>query len=385
MQPVDHPLDPEELTEYVDGEVSLERRADVESHLATCAACQKTVRDLRGVSRDLAAWSLEAAPNALRARVLFGKAGFGRQWPVRWIPSWATVPVLGLTALAALLIAVPLGRYSQAPAIDARSESRVSTVAEGAERSRAPSVTGRAGSTAEAPQTSQTSLGSRIIRTATLQLVPKDFDAARATVDRIVADAGGYLGTVVVSGTRATGRTLAATVNVPATRLDETVRAFRTLGEVVQDSQNATDVTERLVDLEARLANSRNSERRMNELLRTRTGTLTEVLEAEREVARVREEIERLDAQRKSLADKVTFSAITLQFDEPKKSSMDLGPLPLTTRIRNAFIEGLRSAFAGAVEALLVVLQVAPALLLWALLLGVPIWRIWRWRARVAA
>lgn len=64
MQFVEHPLDPDELNEYVDGELTLARRADVESHLAACAACQKTVRDLRGVSRDLAAWSIEAAGRA---------------------------------------------------------------------------------------------------------------------------------------------------------------------------------------------------------------------------------------------------------------------------------------------------------------------------------
>jgi hypothetical protein len=234
-------------------------------------------------------------------------------------------------------------------------------------------------------QGQQAARGPRIIRTATLQLVPKDFDAARAAVDRIVANAGGYLGKVVVSGARPTGRTLAATVNVPAARLDETISALRALGDIVQESQNATDVSEQLVDLEARLANSRNTERRMNDLLRTRTGKLSEVLEAEREVARVREEIERLDAQRRNLDDRVTYSAITVQFDEPQKSSMNLGPLPLSTRIRNAFVDGVRGAFSSAVEALLLVLQFAPVVVFWGVVLGVPVWRVLRRRAQASA
>jgi uncharacterized protein DUF4349 len=49
-----------------------------------------------------------------------------------------------------------------------------------------------------------------------------------------------------------------------------------------------------VVDIEARLANGRNTEKRLGEVLRNRTGKVSDVLEVEREIARVREEIERL-------------------------------------------------------------------------------------------
>ena len=397
MQSVEHPLDPEELNEYVDGELTLERRADVESHLAACAACQKTVRDLRGVSRGLAAWSIEAAPDALRASSIVSKAGVGRQWRVRWIPSWATIPAVAAAGIVLFLLAVSSRRemlQQEPPSVAAFTDAGKKVLGRATASPRArevPETAGRAGQGAPAigglapAPTQPTPRGPRIIRTATLHVVPKDFDAARAAVDGIVAKAGGYLGTMNATGTRPSPRTLTATLHVPSARLDETVAALRALGEVIQESQNASDVTEQLVDLEARLANSRNTERRMNELLRTRTGKLSEVLEAERDVTRIREEIERLDAQRKSLDDRVAYSAISLQLDEIQKSSMKLGPLPLTTRLRNAFVEGFRAAFASAVEALLVVLQIGPALLLWGLVLGVPIWRIWRRRSRATA
>jgi anti-sigma factor RsiW len=388
MPSVEHPLDPEELNEYVDGELPLERRADVEVHLAACGACQQIVRDLRGVSRDLAAWSIETSPDALRARSILNNAAGGELWRMRWIPSWAAVPAIGRAAIAVLLLALVPRQRNNAPAVSAAVPGASIIGLAGAEEGRPAPARAAPSMAPEVPETAirqQTTRGPRVIRTATLHLVPKDFDAARAAVDRIVANAGGYLGTMNATGTRPSPRTLTATVNVPAARLDETIAALRALGEVVQESQNASDVTEQLVDLEARLANSRNTERRMNELLRTRTGKLSEVLEAEREVTRIREEIERLDAQRKSLDDRVAYSAISVQLDEIQKSSMDLGPLPLTTRIRNAFVEGVRGAFSSAVEALLVVLQVAPALLFWGLLLGVPIWRFARRRARATA
>lgn len=95
-------------------------------------------------------------------------------------------------------------------------------------------------------------------------------------------------------------------MRVPAGRLDEALTAIKAAGEVIEESQGADDVTEQVRDLDARLANSRNTEKRLNDLLLKRTGELADVLAAEREVSRVREEIERLEAQRKNFDRRLT-------------------------------------------------------------------------------
>jgi len=107
-------------------------------------------------------------------------------------------------------------------------------------------------------------------------------------------------------------------------------------------------------------------------VLRERTGKVSDVLEAEREIARVREEIERLDAQRTNLDRRVTYATVTLEVAEEPKAAMDMGPLPVPARLRNAFVDGIRLA----VEKLglsLTLLNVAPTVVVWIALLFFPV------------
>jgi uncharacterized small protein (DUF1192 family) len=126
-------------------------------------------------------------------------------------------------------------------------------------------------------------------------------------------------------------------------------------------------------DIDARLTNSRNTEKRLTEVLRTRTGDVSDVLEVEREIARVREEIERMDAERTHLARRVAYATISLHVSEERQATLDMGPLPLSARFRNAAVDGLRRAFASIVVVTLSVLHIAPVVLLWAVILWWPV------------
>jgi RNA polymerase sigma factor (sigma-70 family) len=114
------------------------------------------------------------------------------------------------------------------------------------------------------------------------------------------------------------------------------------------------------------------TERRLTEVLKNRTGKVSDVLEVEREIARVREEIERLDAQRVNLERRVTYATITLQVTEQRQATLDMGPLPVRVQLRNALVDGLRQAYESGIDVVLWVLQVAPVLLLWTALLWWP-------------
>lgn len=79
---------------------------------------------------------------------------------------------------------------------------------------------------------------------------------------------------------------------------------------------------------------------------------------------------------------RITYATIALELSEEPKPEMDLGTLPLSAQLRNAFVEGWQSAFSGALEAVLAVVRVAPTLMLWALMLAVPAWLLRRRLAR---
>ncbi len=105
----------------------------------------------------------------------------------------------------------------------------------------------------------------------------------------------------------------------------------RQLGRVESESQGGQEVTSEYVDLEARLANSRNTEQRLTDLLRERTGKLSDVLAVETEISRVRGEIERMEAQRKNLANQVDYAIINATVNEVYKAELQVMPVSTWT------------------------------------------------------
>jgi RNA polymerase sigma-70 factor (ECF subfamily) len=106
------------------------------------------------------------------------------------------------------------------------------------------------------------------------------------------------------------------------------------------------------------------TEKRLNEILANRTGNVQSVLEVEREIARVRAEIESLDAQLVKLDDRVAYATVTLRVTEERRATLDSGPFPLSSRLRNALIDGLREASDSVIETALWTLRAGPVLLI---------------------
>ena len=214
-----------------------------------------------------------------------------------------------------------------------------------------------------------------IARTARLRIRATDFEAARPVVDRVVASTGGLVGRVDVSGSRGDARTLTATLHIPAAQLDTAMATLKSIGRVVDEAQSGEDVTEQVVDVTARLANARNTEKRLTDLLQKRTGDLADVLAAEREIARVREEIERLDAQRQALGRRVSYATLNLEIVEEPRATLNLGPRPLPGRFREALVTGVTDATDTALGLMLLVIRILPSLLLWGAVLYWPVAR----------
>jgi hypothetical protein len=189
---------------------------------------------------------------------------------------------------------------------------------------------------------------------------------------------GGYIGELNVTGPRGAGRSLVARLRIPSDRLNSVVEELKRLGRVEQETQRGEEVTQQYVDLTARLTNARNTEQRLLEILRERTGKISEVLAVEREIARVREEIERTDAQLKNLVKQVQFATVELQVREEYKTPLEVTPRGAGTRLRNATIEGYRSLVETVLGLVLFLLRSGPVLLFWAFILYWPVRFVWR-------
>lgn len=217
-----------------------------------------------------------------------------------------------------------------------------------------------------------------IARTAGLTLVAKEFDKTRASLEEILKRHNGYVGELSVSAPSDAGRTLTATLRVPAPQLDAALSELKKLGRVENESQGGEEVTAEYVDLEARLKNAQHTEQRLTEILRSRTGKLQDVLKVELEIDRVRGEIEQMQAEKKELTKRVAFSTVNATVKEEYHAQLQTAPPSTGSRFHNAAVDGYNSVVEGLISVGLFLLSSGPSLLIWAAILFFPVRWIWR-------
>ena len=115
-------------------------------------------------------------------------------------------------------------------------------------------------------------------------------------------------------------------LRVPQAQLETTLAAIGELGTVERRSITAEDVSNQLVDLQARLRNLRKSEEALLKIME-RSGSIADVLEVARELSKVRETIEQIDAQLKNLQTQVSYSTIRLTLTAEIAASPNQRPL----------------------------------------------------------
>ncbi|HET7231036.1 MAG TPA: DUF4349 domain-containing protein [Longimicrobium sp.] len=156
-----------------------------------------------------------------------------------------------------------------------------------------------------------------IIRTGTATLQVDKLEPAIARVQQMAQQMGGYVSNTSVQGGSQNVREATLELKLPSQRWDQAVAGLRPLGKLEALTTSTEDVGEEYVDVTARMNNARRLEQRLVELLATRTGKLEDVLAVERELARVREEIERYEGRLRFLRSRVALSTLTVKLHEP--------------------------------------------------------------------
>ncbi|WP_414550875.1 DUF4349 domain-containing protein [Anabaena sp. CCY 0017] len=121
--------------------------------------------------------------------------------------------------------------------------------------------------------------------------------------------------------TRETSRhTASMTLRVPQNLLEPTIKELAKLGTVSNRNITTEDVGDRLVDFQARLNNLQRTEANLQKIM-DRAGSIRDVLSVAQELNNVRQSIEQIDAQLKSLKNQVAYSTITLNLEAAISSS----------------------------------------------------------------
>jgi hypothetical protein len=209
-----------------------------------------------------------------------------------------------------------------------------------------------------------------VIRTGQAFIEVDKVDPAVLKIRQLAAQVGGYITNSSLSGGHDQIRQATLELKIPAPKYDEAVGLLSTIGRVETVNSTAQDVGEEFVDVTARVTNSKRLEERLISLLANRTGKLDEVLRVERELARVREEIERYEGRLRYLSARVALSTLTITVHEPAPIlGNSPGENPIAAALRRAW-KNFIGVIAGSIAALGVVIPLA--------LLGLAGWLAYR-------
>ena len=139
-------------------------------------------------------------------------------------------------------------------------------------------------------------------------------------------------------------------------------------GEVTQRSTRAEDLTRQIIDTGARLEAQKTLQGRLLSLLERRDGKLGELLQIERELARVTGDIESIEAQLKTLRLRVSMSSLNVNYQTKVPAFSGSRENPLGQAFGD-FFYNLSAAIAAVITAFAVGLP-------WILLIGLFLW-IW--------
>jgi hypothetical protein len=155
-------------------------------------------------------------------------------------------------------------------------------------------------------------IGPSVIKTATIRLAIKDDDFTRA-VQEATSVAERYGGYVVSTAVDDRGSGFAtATLRVPADKFGSALGAVRGVGKVQREEITGEDVTQELVDLEARLRHLKSQEAVLLRLMND-AGSVLETIRVQEHLSGVQLEIERLRGRLRYLDDQVSFSTIFVE------------------------------------------------------------------------
>lgn len=297
-----------------------------------------------------------------------------------------TVTLFGLGLVLALASTTGCARFGsggESPAVT--SQMAVSTSSEPTPKSDGALVGGSVTapeSSDAAGQTGRTAQEPLVISTAGMSLEVKNLDAAVAAVRGLATKYGATIANLSTSAgeepipvpqplddstaryAEPTPGGASITLRIPADKLAAAEREIAGLGRLVSQTSSQEDATQQHVDMKARLRNLQAEEARLRTFFLKAT-RVSEMLAIEQELARVRGEIESMQAQVAYLENQAALATLTVTLAEP---GAVVSPAGGGWGFLAAIRDGVRSAAAVVRSMITVLIALSPVILLGVLL-----------------
>lgn len=217
----------------------------------------------------------------------------------------------------------------------------------------------------------------KIIYNAEVYLIVEDLEAGEKKLRELIAQYSGQIASSDLRGTAGAQRTGRWRVRIPVASFEAFKAQAEKIGNLERSSTNSSDVTEEYYDVEARLKNKKVEEARLINHLEKTTGKLSDILEVEKELSRVRGEIEQMQGRMNVLSNLTSLTTIEVHIREVKNY------VPPTAA---SFGDDASRTFSNSWAMLkqtgrrvmLNLISIVPWLPIWAVL-GVVVYYVWRW------
>jgi hypothetical protein len=199
----------------------------------------------------------------------------------------------------------------------------------------------------------------KIIYDARIDLVVESLTATEQAILRLIKANNAFVAESDHSSLASVRPHATWRVRVPVDQFDAFVESVSRLGEVRQQHIGSQDVTAEFVDIEARMRNKQEEEKRLLKHLTESTGKLEDILAVERELARVRGEIETTQGRLKFLGDRTALSTVTVEAVEWKDFKSPLAA-SFSSQIGRTFATSVENLLGFGKGLVLVVVALAP-------------------------
>jgi hypothetical protein len=166
------------------------------------------------------------------------------------------------------------------------------------------------------PATAPALANRKLIRNATVELEVAKFDEAVQKITGFANEDRGYVATTS-SEKQENGKLKGQiVVKVLPENLDRFLQKLRGLGELKNQTLGTEDITKAYFDTDSRLKNARVMEQRLVEMLKKKSDDINDLLQVEKELGRVREQIEQMQGELKFWDSQVQFATVTISLAE---------------------------------------------------------------------
>jgi Domain of unknown function (DUF4349) len=205
-----------------------------------------------------------------------------------------------------------------------------------------------------------------IIYTASLTIRVRDTSRAASSAVSEIAAAGGYTAAEQAQASRPGGQPprVSLTLKVPVASYPAALSRLSALGRQTWLSQQSSDVTQQMADVNSLVTSQRDAIAQLQALLR-RAGSVSDLLQVQQQISGDESTLEALQAQQRALDHETTYATISLLLLSPQPHAV------LHKAPRHGFAAGLAAGWRGLRHATALVLTALGAVLPFAVVLAV--------------